>query len=762
MDKKEHIILSIGKIYKKKSVSINKDTFLYIKGVIASKRDSKVIKEKSAMAITRKGKKKSIKNVVGLFRKWSENIFNKISTRRISIKNKVVGLICILLSLTTISICIMAYIRTSKVVNSQVESNMSSICDRALETIDVMIEKMRAEVDNYASLYQNADILRMIKNEDVDTNKLNTLKESLSSELSEKISHEIEEIFIVSKDGKIIVSTTKENEGKDVTKEPYNEKGQIGSKNTTETINSKLSGDKVMVFTSPIKDKENYNMDIGYIGVTVKARAFSKYIEKIKMDTIKSSEAILIDHAGNVVYSKNEKEIGSPFQVQNLKNLLDRLSKNQHIEQNGKVNINYNNKNKVAMYKIVSTLNWMIVIAGDTSEISKPATEIIVGILVISLIILFISIILASTISNHITKPIESLKEVVNKIANLDLSPDSNTDKLVNLGDEIGDIARNIVVMKSSLQEVIGQLLKSSSVIDENVNIVTDLINELKKDTENTFGQTEKLSASMQETAATSQEISASSQEIQGNIDSMTHKTQEGFEMVGDISIRARNLKDVSQKSKDNSYKIYDKVSKEMKESIEKTKAVSQIYKLTDSILAITKQTNLLALNASIEAARAGDAGRGFTVVADEVKKLATMSGETASNIQQIVKKVIESVEDLTNNAKNILDYMEKNVQGDYDQFIDTCERYNVDAEKFKGFMNEFSITADRLNSSIEIVIRSIDDVTEIVNDSASNIVDIASETTEVVNKAEVLEENTLVNKESSRILGELVGRFKV
>lgn len=772
MDKRERSILKKVLLYNKNK-SIDTKTFLYIKQIIDKSKNGKYEKEtllesqqpqqsKEQKVKRDRDKVKSIKKIMALLYRWNEKLFNKISKKRISIKNKVVGIICILLSITTLSICIMAYVRTSKVVNSQVESNMSSICDRALETIDVMIEKMRAEVDNYAALYQNATILRMVKNGDKDINKLNELKEGLTSELNEKISHEIEEIFIVSKEGKVIVSTTKDNEGKDVSKEIYNEKGQIGSKNTTETINSKTSSDKVMVFTSPIKDKENYNMDIGYIGVTVKARSFAKYVEKIKMNTMESSEAILLDHMGNVVYSKNEKEIGNPFQVQTVRTILDRLRKNQHIEQNGKVYFNYNSNEKVAMYKIVSSLNWMIVIAGNTSEISKPTTEIIMGILIISIIILIISIIVASTISNHIAKPIESLKGVVNKIANLDLSTDSDTDKLVELGDEVGDIARNIVIMKSSLQEVIKQLVKSSGVIDGNVNIVTDLINELKKDTESTFVQTEKLSASMQETAATSEEISASSQEIQCNIDSMTHKTEEGFDMVADISVRAKNLKDVSQKSKDDSYEIYDKVSKEMKQSIEKTKAVSQIYKLTDSILAITKQTNLLALNASIEAARAGEAGKGFTVVADEVKKLATMSGETASNIQQIVKQVIESVEDLTTNAKNILDFIERDVQGDYDQFIETCERYNVDAENFKEFMSQFSITADKLNSSIEIVIRSIGDVTEIVNDSASSIVEIASETTEVVEKTEVLEENTLINKESSKTLGEIVGRFKV
>ena len=80
-------------------------------------------------------------------------------------------------------------------------------------------------------------------------------------------------------------------------------------------------------------------------------------------------------------------------------------------------------------------------------------------------------------------------------------------------------------------------------------------------------------------------------------------------------------------------------------EKIEKSKAVKEIYRLTDEIINITEETNLLALNASIEAARAGDAGRGFAVVAEEIGKLAVNSGQAAEQIQRVSAEVVQAVE---------------------------------------------------------------------------------------------------------------------
>lgn len=91
-----------------------------------------------------------------------------------------------------------------------------------------------------------------------------------------------------------------------------------------------------------------------------------------------------------------------------------------------------------------------------------------------------------------------------------------------------------------------------------------------------------------------------------------------------------------------------------MAEALEQAKAVDQIRMLFQSILEITAQTHLLALNASIEAARAGESGRGFVVVANEIRKLADGSKQAVDQIQSVTQEVVQSVTNLTANAEEL------------------------------------------------------------------------------------------------------------
>ena len=88
-----------------------------------------------------------------------------------------------------------------------------------------------------------------------------------------------------------------------------------------------------------------------------------------------------------------------------------------------------------------------------------------------------------------------------------------------------------------------------------------------------------------------------------------------------------------------------------LRQKIEKSKAVEEVRELTKNIINIAEETNLLALNASIEAAKAGDAGRGFVVVADEIGKLAMNSAQAATEIQKVTAEVIQTVDELAEEA---------------------------------------------------------------------------------------------------------------
>ena len=130
-----------------------------------------------------------------------------------------------------------------------------------------------------------------------------------------------------------------------------------------------------------------------------------------------------------------------------------------------------------------------------------------------------------------------------------------------------------------------------------------------------------------------------------------------------------------------------------MQKSIENSKAVNEINDLTDEILSISSQTNLLALNASIEAARAGEAGRGFSVVADQIRNLADETKRSVANIQTVSKIVTDSVSELVSTSNNIINYVSNNIMNEYDDFVHVAETYEEDSVTMNEILEEFNMT---------------------------------------------------------------------
>ena len=387
------------------------------------------------------------------------------------------------------------------------------------------------------------------------------------------------------------------------------------------------------------------------------------------------------------------------------------------------------------------------------SEARERLTSVYVSSLVSNGIVIIISVILIIVaiycVMKYVIKPIIATnKDIRDIIDGIDNGEGDLTKRVrVISNDEIADLGNGINLFMDKLQEIL-------KLIIENTNYMENVVAEVDGSVVKSNDSASDLSAMTEELSATMQDVGLSVNTINDNADNILKDVEIIATKSDDINLFSKEMKANAEKiesdARYNMVQTGEKVGNildVLNKAIEDSKSVDQVNNLTNDILNISSQTNLLALNASIEAARAGEAGKGFAVVADEIRQLADSSRETANKIQSINSVVVAAVNNLSDNANNLVSYLQQTILPEFQTFVDGGVKYKENASYIENAMDEFVEKTDVLKKNMDEIAHSINTITTVVDDGAAGVNNAAISTQDLVEDIVNISNKMIENK---------------
>lgn len=347
----------------------------------------------------------------------------------------------------------------------------------------------------------------------------------------------------------------------------------------------------------------------------------------------------------------------------------------------------------------------VVEIAMDSSFYADSASDTRNFVIIMAIIAIVFAVLIAYGLSQTIVKPLRTTVMTLQDIAE---GEGDLTRRLDESGqDEVSDLAKEYNLFISKIQELVQQVAKSTNLMASATEELSSVAGETRQSVVTQREQTSQIATAMTEMAASIQEIAGNTHNAATNAEQTTEIASECNRTVG-RSVDAINLlaAEVEQAS----------------QTIRSLRAQSSnIEQVLEVIRNIAEQTNLLALNAAIEAARAGEAGRGFAVVADEVRNLAQRTQQSTGEIEQMVAGI-------QSGTQQAAAAMERSSQKSNDAVADiagtqtTLSEINSSIEVINDINIEVSAAVEQQSLAAEEVNRSIATISDIAEQSGRSV----------------------------------------